>query len=130
MNDWQKLIVLAVLIAAALYLLYQFGWMAVRSKYALLYTGSLRGGRARFSGCSGSVRRILRVRESRNYRFSFALELTRGEVTAELSDGSGQQLFLLDSRQQTAEVPLNYGEKYHLVIRYRSAAGKHDLQYR
>lgn len=124
-----KLTACAAAVAAILYLLYQGGCLAVQSKKALVYAGSFLGGRARFSRCSGSVRRILRVQESRIYRFDFALELTGGEVTAELTDRSGQQLFRLDQTHQAAEVPLQRGEKYRLVIRYRSAGGKHDLRY-
>lgn len=123
------MILLLVLIVPGLWLLYLRGYVAVQMKRALLFMGSICGDRARFSGCTGFVRRRFPVAESRVYRFDLALELERGEAWVELLDGDKNVLMRLDSLCGHAEISLKRGRAYHLVMRYQSASGKHSLTY-
>lgn len=120
---------LLLAISLALYLAYICGYVAVQAKRALLFAGSIRGDRARFSGCTGFVRCRFPVAESRTHRFDFALELDNGDVWVELLNRDKNVLMRLDNQRRHAEVPLERGRAYHLVIRYQSASGKHALTY-
>ena len=113
-----------------LWWMYRSGMIAVKSKRAMMFMGSMRGEKARFSGCTGYVKRCFPVRESRSYRFDMDLQLSRGEVWLELLDGKKETLLRLDSQNSSGEVALERGERYRLVIRYRGASGSHHLTYR
>jgi len=116
-------------LSAALYGMYASGLIAVQMKRAMLFMGSFRGDKARFSGCTGYVKRRFPAKESRKYRFDLEMELSRGEVWVELLDRNEEMLLRLDGRNNSGEVLLERGEAYRLVIRYRGATGWHHLTY-
>ena len=116
-----------LLMGGSLWGLYAHGLIAVQSKRAMLFMGSVRGGNARFSGCTGYVMRRFPVKESRAYRFEMNLTLSSGEVWMELQDRNKKTLLRLDHRNSSGEVYLERGEKYRLVIRYKRASGEHRL---
>ena len=61
---------LCLVLGVGMYLLYQNGWMVLSSKSAVSFVGSKRGTAAAFSRCSGSIRRIVRFKESKTYGFT------------------------------------------------------------
>ena len=122
------MIVLGML--AALYLLYVSGCMPVSVRRARMYVGKSGGWGARFAGCEGWIRRIVRVKESRVYDVELTEELTGGTVTAELRDAQKRTVLRLDGEHPRASVALEKGGRYEMTVRFQSATGSFSLQWR
>ena len=83
--------------------------------------------KARFTACSGSVRRYLKFKENRKYIFTLDAEISTGSVTAELLDSRKNVVFTLtDGDREGVLYPEAY-ERYLLIIRLRKAGGKYEL---
>ena len=93
---------LAGALVCLLYVLYRSGWLVLNTKRALLYAEAPRLGRpriqARFSGCTGTVRRVVRLRQP--CRFVFSPALNKGCVHVEIRGWDRRMLAIL-----TAEAP-------------------------
>ena len=126
-----KIIILLILplLAVIFYLLYINGYLVTSAKRAVLFVGSLRGNKATFSSCTGYMRRIVRFRSSRTYRFLLDAELTKGEIVIELLDAARQQVVRLNSRSSSAAVSVEKGKRYYLVFHFQSASGKYTLSW-
>ena len=114
--------------AAGMWLMYQNGLMVLNSKRALSFVGSDRGRRASFTACTGTIRRILRFSDSKTLRVVFSPVLTKGSVTMELLNSQKQSLLLLDETHPTGSIPVEKGQRYHLVFHFQSATGEYSLQ--
>ncbi|MFQ8833662.1 MAG: hypothetical protein ACLR7U_12880 [Ruthenibacterium lactatiformans] len=68
------------------YFLYLNGFLVINAKTALLYIGSPRFGmrrnftKAKFSSCSGVVKRVICLRKAGRYSFTFLSSTTKGTV--------------------------------------------------
>lgn len=122
-----KTVLLLLIMAVVFWILYDRGYMVLNSKTAAFYVGSKRGTSARFTTCSGSVKRIVRFREDGVSTFVLDLELSKGEVSVELYDSDKQQVLQLDSAKRSASVSLERGKKYTLVVKFKSATGRYAL---
>ena len=133
MNDTlEKLLLLGgmcLVMGAVMYLLYINGWMVVSSKSAVSFVGSRGGKAASFSGCNGSIRRIVRFSESRTYTFSLDSALTMGSVTAALLDPDKQEILCLSANQPSMAVEIQAKKRYTLVLRFRTATGRYGLRW-
>ena len=124
-----KLGVLCLVMGTVMYLLYRNGWMVLSSKSAVTFVGSNRGKAATFSGCSGSIRRIIRFSDDREYRFSLDAALTQGDMSVFLLGPDKKELLRLTVGEPRAAVNLEQGECYVLVLCFRSATGRYALQW-
>jgi len=133
MNDTlEKLFLLGgmcLVMGAVMYLLYINGWMVVNSKSAVSFIGSRGGKAASFSGCNGSIRRIVRFSESRVYAFSLDSALTKGSMTAVLLDPNKQEILCLSADQPSMAVEIEAKKRYTLVLRFRTATGRYGLHW-
>lgn len=103
--------------------------MILTSKRAIMFIGSKRGKEARFTSCSGYIRRIVKYDESKTYQFTFDTELSNGNVSVEILNSNKERvLFLKQSGRVT--VPLETGKRYYLMIRFESATGSYSLDWR
>lgn len=124
-----RLGILCLVMGAAMYLMYRSGWMILSSKSAVTFIGSNRGKSASFSGCSGSIRRIVRFSEDRAYRFFLDAALTKGEMSVSLLGPDRKELLRLTSGMPEAVVALERQQRYTLVLHFRSATGRYSLQW-
>ena len=133
MNDMIGKIGLLALMCLAMgivmYLMYINGWMILSSKSAATFVGALGGRAASFSGCSGSVRRIVRFSEDRVYTFMLDCALTKGKMTVTLLDPNKKEVLCLSSNQPTAAVELEKKKRYTMVFRFQSATGHYGLHW-
>ena len=123
-----KTIILLSLIGILAYFLYINGYMVVASKRALMFFGSKRGKKAVFSSCTGYIKRVVRFKESKLYHVDFRLELEKGEVMLELLDAK-KQLVLALSGCAISEIEVESGQKYYMVIRFKSASGSYEISW-
>lgn len=124
-----KIIALWLVLGVGFYLLYSNGYLAMASKRAAMYVGSKRGKAAKFSSCSGYTKRIIKVQETKQYRFSFDCNLTAGTVSVEILDASKKTILTLDETHRCAAVDLEKGKRYDLVVRFKAASGNYDLDW-
>ena len=124
-----KLGVLCLVMGIVMYLLYRNGWMILSSKSAVTFIGSNRGKSATFSGCSGSIKRIIRCAEDREYRFFLDAALTKGDISVSLLGPDKRELLQLTESMPQGSVTLEKGKSFTLVLRFRSATGRYALQW-
>ena len=124
--------VIVIAAAALLAALYYAGVLPVQQKRALSYigTGSFQKHcfGASFTGCTGWIRRTLRVKESRSYSFRLSGHIQEGAVRATLQKGS-ESLLTLTADNPTATVFLEKGTFYRLEVRFQSASGDYQLEW-
>lgn len=118
---------MTVAMAVLFYLLYQSGFLIVNAKSAVSFVGSARGKRAVFTACNGHIRRIVRFRADQSCTFNLKTELSKGEVSVELLESGKQKIMALDSQKSSAVVSVKKGQRYDLVVRFKSATGKYVL---
>lgn len=82
-----------------LYLLYNFGFIAIQQKRAVFFTASLNGSSAKFSGCTGKITRIVRFRESGNRVIRFQKSAEKGAISISLFDQHGNRSFQTAKRK-------------------------------
>lgn len=111
-------------LAALLFLLYDRGFISVKSARSLLFVGTIYS--ARYKSAHGTIRRIVRPGESKVYQLCFSSELDKGSVSMEILDSKKQSLLTLEG-QQTAELFLEKGKRYVLVLHLKHADGAHHL---
>ena len=122
--------IIAVLCAGiALFELYFAGLVPVSSKRAVMFSGSMDGKRVSFASCSGYIKRIVRFRSDGSCTMRLAAELTKGDMWVELSDSGGNLLAHLDGQGAESSFPVRAGERYRLLVRFKGASGKYDLDW-
>lgn len=123
-----KIIILLSLIGILSYTLYINGYMVVASKRALMFLGSKRGKKVMFSSCTGCIKRVIKLKESKTYYAEFKLELEKGEVTFEILNAK-KQLILSLNRSETFKIEAERGQRYYMVIRFKSATGSYEVDW-
>ena len=124
-----KMIALWLVLGVALYMLYSNGYLAMASKRAVMYVGSKRGKAAKFSSCSGYTKRIIKVQETKQYRFSLDCNLTAGTILVEVLDASKKPILSLDETHRCAAVDMEKGKRYNLIVRFKAASGDYVLDW-
>ena len=122
-----KIIVLLFVIGVVFYLLYINGFLTIQSKRALLYIGSLKGNKARFSSCTGHTKKIIKFNDSKTYNIVFEPDLTGGSVSIEILDSAKQPIISLDTNTRIGNVYVEKGKRYYLIVRFKSATGSYTL---
>lgn len=123
-----KIIVIFIILMILYYVLYINGYMILTSKRAMMFIGTQRGKEARFTVCTGYIRRVIKFEESREYEFTFNAELSKGNVSVELLDASKKRvLFLKENR--CGKVSVEAGKRYYLMIRFESSTGSYQLDW-
>lgn len=102
-----KIITIFICLGILFYILYMQGLMVINTKQAVMFMGSIRGRsncKARFTMCSGSMKRVIRFEDSRTYNFSLKHELQNGEMAVKILDSSKQPVITLDSNNIKARL--------------------------
>ncbi len=125
-------IILIAVILIALYALYTNGCLSVSSKRALVFIGSSsftdrNRSAATVKGCSGYVKRIIKLKKQREYNFIFNGQITKGSITAEILNESKQALLTLDEANPSGAIISDGRSKYRLVVKFNGADGKYEL---
>ena len=122
-----KAILLLAALTAVFLILYDQGYMVINSKTAASYIGSPRGTGARFTSCSGSIKRIVRFKADGTYTFLLNAELSKGDMSVELQNSAREPVMHLDPAHPTATVAVEQKKKYYLITRFQTATGSFSL---
>lgn len=123
-----KTIIILCLIGILSYFLYINGYMVVSSKRSFMFLGSKRGKKAMFSSCTGYIKRVVKFKESKLYHVDFRLELEKGEVMLELLDARKQVILSLNG-SEGAKIEVESGERYYMILRFKSATGSYEVSW-
>ena len=85
--------------------------------------------KANFASCAGTLKRIIRFKESKTYHFELISQLSKGELFVEILDSAKQPVLRLDGNNQSADIDVNIKQKYYMVFRFHSATGKYELSW-
>ena len=127
------LILTPILIAVSIilfYILWINRYLIKSRKTSALFVGSLRPQnrcKFKFKNCNGYIKKVIRIRESRNYKFTFNSNITNGYVTAEIQDINKKILLQLDKYNPESAIKLEKEHRYYLVLRFAKADGEFDL---
>lgn len=125
---WASLFILISIIL--FYVLWINGYLIISRKASALFIGSFRPPKRykiRFVSCNGYIKKVIKVKESRNYIFSFNSNVTKGAVAAEIQDGNKRILLQLDKDNPESDIGLEKNYRYYLVFRFTKADGEIDL---
>ena len=124
----------AIIIAMGIlfYILYINGYLIINAKKAVMFVGTIRGNRgckANFTSCAGTIKRIIRFKESKTYHFDLISQLSKGELLVEILDSAKQPILRLDGNNQSADINVNAKQRYYMVFSFHSATGKYELSW-
>lgn len=120
-------ILLIVILTGVFVFLYDRGYMVINSKSAVSFIGSARGNSARFTACSGYMKRIVRFQADGTYTFVLDAELSKGTMSVALLDSDKHTLMQLNCDNRTASVTVEKKKKYYLMTHFQSATGRYAL---
>ena len=126
-----KIIPVAGLVLISIWYLYDQGFMPFKSIMALVFVGYISPAACRayanVKGCSGSLRRDLRLRGGSRYRFTLESKM-KGMVDMELRDRKGSLIASLVQGENEIELPRN--SRCRLVIVFSHAEGSFELNWK
>ena len=125
-----KLIPIIVFISFSMWYLYDQGFMTMKSIMALVFIGNISPAACRaymnVKGCSGSVRRDLRLRGGRRYIFTLDNKM-RGIADIELRDRKGGLIAGLSQGENEIELPEK--GRCRLAVVFSHAEGTFELEW-
>ena len=127
-----KIIIIFICLAILFYILYMQGFLVINAKRAVMFMGSIRRKsdcKAKFTMCSGSMKRVIRFEEDKTYNFSLNSKLTSGEMEVKILDSSKQPVITLDSNNPKANLDADRKQRYYLVFLFESATGSYELRW-
>lgn len=119
-------IVIIPAVLVVLYLLYEFGFIALQSKRAMLFTASINGSKAKFSSCTGKITRIVRFKEQREYAIRFEKRVEKGSVRLCLYDKENSVLIESGEEETYAFSPVP-GKRYKMCVQLDKASGSYRI---
>ena len=122
-----KFVILAGLMAGIFLILYNSGYMIVKSLSAVTFIGSPKGTGANFTSCSGYIKRIVRFKESGTLHYYLDADLSKGDIFVEILDSQKQSIAKLTRENNHALISVENRKKYYLVVNFISATGRYSL---
>ena len=128
--QWYSGIILVVL-GVLLYVLYERGYLPVKSMSSIHFIGNMGAGTnkasAAFGSATGQIRRVLRFKESKSYEFTFKGKISKGTVQAYVLESNKIPELVLDNDCPSGIIHAVKGQRYYLVIRFQNASGEYTL---
>ena len=116
------------------YVLYNRGYLPVKSMSAIYFVGSMGVGNNRccasFRSANGQIKRVLRFKEGRPYAFDFKGKISKGSVCACILDSNQIVELELDDSCPGGIINAEKGKRYYLVIRFQNAEGEYTLTWK
>ena len=106
-----KFVILAGLMAGIFLILYNSGYMIVKSLSAVTFIGSPKGTGANFTSCSGYIKRIVRFKESGTLHYYLDADLSRGDIFVEILDSKKQSIAKLTRENNHASISVENRKK-------------------
>lgn len=124
---------LSIILFILFYALWINGYLIKSRKTSKLFIGSFRlknTCKINFKSCNGYIKKVLKIIESHNYKFTFNGNVLKGYVTAEIQDINKKTLLQLDKNNPESTVNLEKKYRYYLVLRFENADGELELAWK
>ena len=126
--------IILVGLGVLLYVLYDRGYLPVKSMSAIHFIGNMGAGTNRasasFGSASGQVMRVLRFKENKPYEFTFNGKISKGTVEACVLESNKIPELVLDNECPSGTIHAVKGQRYYLVIRFQNASGEYTLTWK
>lgn len=126
--------IILIALGVLLYVLYDRGYLPVKSMSAIHFIGNMGVGTnqasASFGSATGQVKRVLRFKESRPYEFTFKRKISKGTVQACVLESDKIPELVLNNECPSGIVHAVKGQRYYLVIRFQNASGEYILTWK
>ena len=123
--------ILLIGLGVLLYVLYDRGYLPVKSMSAIHFIGNMGTGTnkasAAFGSATGQIRRVLRFKESKPYEFTFKGKISKGTVEACVLESNKIPELVLNDECPSGTIHAVKGQRYYLVIRFQNASGEYTL---
>ena len=126
-------ICIILLVGLLMVVLYNLGYIGITTKSALVFIGSMpkkTSWKAKFSECTGHLRRVIRFDDCKRYEFSLNVEIEKGEFSVEIFDASKQLVLTLDSKNFTGIIDVHDNKKYYMSVKMESCTGNYEVSWR
>ncbi len=120
-------IIILLIVSLSLYLLYEFGFIAIQSKRAMLFAASINGMKAKFGSCTGKITRIVRFKEQKEYIIRFNKTVEKGSVRLSLYDGEKNAL-IESGKEETYTLSPVPGKRYKMCVHMEKASGNYKIE--
>jgi len=120
-------VIIMVVVFLSLYLLYEFGFIALQSKRAMLFSSSINGMKAKFGSCTGKITRIVRFKEQKEYMIRFEKTTQKGSVRLFLYD-SEKNALIESGEEETYTLSPVPGKRYKMCVRMEKASGNYKIE--
>ena len=121
-----KYMILSIALVLSFFL-YINGYMVMRSKLAVTFTGDGKGQKNRMgfsvTKCNGWASKVLKVKENGIYRFDLDAELSAGTLQFQLLDREKQTLLTLNPDAVRGRVQLEKGKRYLVKMQFIQTSG-------
>ena len=127
-----KAIFIVLLLPVIYLLLYNTGYMVTGSKTAKVFVGKNRGTNAywmQFVECSGELKRMVRFRHSKEYKFTLDASIAMGTVSVEILDKDKNAVLRLTPELPEASMIADSGQKYYTVYKFENASGAYEMRW-
>ena len=121
------LIIMTAMMLGIFVFLYNRGLMVFKSISAATFVGAAKGNGAKFSSCSGYMKRVVTFKETGTYTFVLDAQLSKGDMSVELLDSAKQKILQLNCADRSASITVEQKKKYYLIVHFRSATGSYSL---
>lgn len=126
--------ILLIGLGVLFYVLYDRGYMPVKSMSAIHFIGNMGAGTnkasAAFGSATGQIKRVLRFKESKPYEFTFKGKISKGTVQAYVLESNKIPKLVLDNECPAGTIYAVKGQRYYLVIRFQNASGEYTLSWK
>ena len=133
MRELFIIMAIAIIGVFLFYILYRNGLAVVNTKSALFYMGSPRLGKGKncieeqFLSCNGSIKRVIRLAQSKRYQFVFSSSTTKGSVAVEIYGAKKELAAKLSSSQPCALISAEKRTCFRVVTKFINADGECKL---
>lgn len=125
-----KAFLILLLLPVIYYVLYINGYMISGSKSAKTFVGKNRGTNAfwtQFVECSGELKKVVKFRKSKEYKFNLNASLNCGTVSIEILDKEKNVVMCLTPEQAEASIEVDKKQRYYMVYKFEDATGAYEL---
>ncbi|MBE6878890.1 MAG: hypothetical protein E7488_06990 [Ruminococcaceae bacterium] len=128
-----KTLTILAVVGVTVYLLYTNGYITIQNKKALMFVGKHgfmdKRCSAKFSSCTGRIKKIIIFKENRPYRFNLNCTLEKGEIKVTVRNTQKQDILVLTPEKPDGVINPDIG-KYYLEIEIYKAYGSYELTWK
>lgn len=130
MNN-ELILILALIIGMVIgeYILYENGLQTIRQTRTLKYISYNEKNQigANVTKCTGTIKRVLPIKTSKEYIFSLKEELKDGIITVDILNSQKQPILYLSKLKPSGIINIEGKQKLYIKVTLENATGKYNI---